>query len=152
MIILSLYSLIIIIKTSSIGQNDKNKVVLKLLSQPHKHLRHENLLKKHNSTKQPTVDCTLGVQCTCTAVKGKLFYIRTWRSDKWNKIIYLVPSAKLKEGISFQQTLLKAYNLHANRFKFYRKIHEIIFFRNTRLFFVCLIHFPLRRIIKNYSS
>ena len=36
---------IIIIKTSSTGPSGKNKVVYKLLSQPHKHLRHGKLNK-----------------------------------------------------------------------------------------------------------
>ena len=34
--------IIIIIKTSSTGPSGENKVVYKLLSLPHKHLRHEN--------------------------------------------------------------------------------------------------------------
>ena len=49
---------IIIIKTSRTGPRGKNKIVYKLPSQPHHHPRHGNL-KKHNSGKRPTVDCTL---------------------------------------------------------------------------------------------
>ena len=44
-IIILLYYWFIIIKTSSTGQSGKNKVVYKLLSQPHKHLRHGKLKK-----------------------------------------------------------------------------------------------------------
>ena len=46
-----------LIKTSSTGPSEKSKVVYKLLSQSHEHLRHGK--RKHNSGKQPAVDCTL---------------------------------------------------------------------------------------------
>ena len=49
--------IIIVIKTSSTGPSGKNNVVYKLMSQPHKHLRHGKW--KRNSGKQPTIDCTL---------------------------------------------------------------------------------------------
>ena len=48
---------VIIIKTSSTDPSGKNKVVYKLLSQPHKHLRHRK--REHNSGKQQTVDGTI---------------------------------------------------------------------------------------------
>ena len=48
---------IIIIKTSSTGPSEKNKVVNKLLSQPHKNLRHGKL-KKAQLGEAPTVDRT----------------------------------------------------------------------------------------------
>ena len=38
--------IIIIIKTSITGPSWKNKIVYKLLSQPHKHLRHRKLKKR----------------------------------------------------------------------------------------------------------
>ena len=66
--------IIIIIKTSSTGPSGKNKIVYKLLSQPHKHLRHRKL-KRHYSGKLPTVDCTLE-QILRSGVKhsvGKVF-------------------------------------------------------------------------------
>ena len=48
----------IIIETSRTGPSGKNKVVYKLLLQPHKHLHHRKLKKTHPGI-QPTVDCTL---------------------------------------------------------------------------------------------
>ena len=55
--------IIIIIETSSTDPSWKNKVDYKLLSQPHKHLRHGKLTKTQ-LMKQPTVDCNLApIQC-----------------------------------------------------------------------------------------
>ena len=56
-IIIFIIIIIIIIKTSSTGPSGKNKIAYKLLSQPHHHLRHVKL-KKHNSGKQPAIDCS----------------------------------------------------------------------------------------------
>ena len=48
--------IIIIIKTSSTGQRVKNKIVYKLLTQPHKHLHHE---KQKNKLREETNDWLL---------------------------------------------------------------------------------------------
>ena len=45
-IIIIIIIVIIIIKTSSTGQSEKNKIVYKLLTQPHKHLHHRKLKNK----------------------------------------------------------------------------------------------------------
>ena len=78
--------IIIIIKTSITGPSEKNKIVDKSLSQPHKHQRHGKL-EKQNSGKQPTVGCTLtliqgsGVLTPCefssVLTLGKLSGVRT---------------------------------------------------------------------------
>ena len=45
-IIIIIIIIIVIIKTSSTGTRGKNKIAYKLLSQPHKHLRHGKLKNK----------------------------------------------------------------------------------------------------------
>ena len=57
-IIIIIITIIIIIKTCSTGSSGKNKVVYKLLSQPHKQIGHGKLKKTH-LREAPAVDCTL---------------------------------------------------------------------------------------------
>ena len=57
-IIIIIIILIIIIKASVSGPSGQNKTVYKFLQQPNKHLR-KGKVKRHNSMKQPTVNCSL---------------------------------------------------------------------------------------------
>ena len=50
--------LLLLLKPAAHAQVGKNKINYKLLLQPHKHLR-QGKTEKHNSGKQPTIDCFL---------------------------------------------------------------------------------------------
>ena len=76
-------SLFIIIKTSSTGPSGKNKIVHKLLSQPHKHLTTENWRAPTQGSNQrltaPLNPSSIPVSNT---VLGRSFHNRTWAGKK----------------------------------------------------------------------
>ena len=63
--------MIIIIKTSSTGPSRKKKIVSKLLSQPHKHLRHRKL----NNTTDGATDWLQFVKHACTEVPFIIWFM-----------------------------------------------------------------------------
>ena len=73
---------IINLNICSTGPSGKYKIVYKLLSQPHKHLRCRKL-KKHNSGKQPTAIHPKAIQCSSVKhTVRRSFHRRTWAFRK----------------------------------------------------------------------